>query len=93
MSYEHVIDIVRQTFWVVVQIAGPLLLVIMIVGLLVSILQSVTQIHDMTLTFVPKMFVFVLSFIFLLPWILKIIIKYTHEVLIYHWDKIISYVY
>ena len=90
MTYEHIVDIVRQTLWVTVQIAAPLLLLAMVVGLLISILQSVTQINDMTLTFVPKILVFALAFAVMFPWFLKILTKYTNEILIHHWDKVVS---
>ena len=48
--------------------AEPMLVSWMIIGLVVSILQSVTQIQEITLTFVPKIFVVLLSFVLFMPW-------------------------
>ncbi len=58
-------------------IMSPLLLAAMIVGLLVSIVQSATQIHEVTLTFVPKILAVVLVLVLLFPWMLNNIVTYT----------------
>ncbi len=50
-------DTFYQVFWLAVQLAGPILLVSMAVGILISILQAATQINEQTLTFVPKLLV------------------------------------
>ncbi len=50
-------DIFYQVFWLAVQLAGPILLISMAVGILISILQAATQINEQTLTFVPKLLV------------------------------------
>ena len=58
----------RDAMFVTLLVAAPMLLSGMIIGLLVSILQSVTQIQEITLTFVPKIFVVLLSFVLFMPW-------------------------
>lgn len=54
MTQNQVLEIFRQSLMLSIELAGPLLLVSMIVGLVISILQAATQIHEQTLSFVPK---------------------------------------
>ncbi|MBM3792395.1 MAG: EscS/YscS/HrcS family type III secretion system export apparatus protein [Acidobacteria bacterium] len=62
-------------------IAGPLLLVSLVVGLLVSVVQVITSIHDMTMSFVPRMIAVFLAFLLLLPWTMRVLIGYSVELL------------
>ena len=55
MTETDVIDISSQMIWVIIKCAAPLLLVSLIVGLVISIFQTVTSIQEQTLTFVPKL--------------------------------------
>ena len=57
MSSVEILDILNQGMWLIVKIAGPILLASIVVGLIVSIFQAATQIHEQTLTFVPKLLV------------------------------------
>ena len=54
MTQDQVLEIFRQSLMLSIELAGPLLLVSMIVGLVISILQAATQIHEQTLSFVPR---------------------------------------
>ena len=54
MTQDQVLEIFRQSLMLSIELAGPLLLVSMIVGLVITILQAATQIHEQTLSFVPK---------------------------------------
>ena len=60
-------------------VAGPMLVVALGVGLIVSVVQAVTQIQEQTLSFVPKLIAVGATFLIALPWILQILIKYTTE--------------
>jgi len=60
-------------------IAAPMLVVALAVGLVVSIIQAVTQIQEQTLSFVPKLVAVGATFIIALPWIIQIMVKYTTE--------------
>jgi flagellar biosynthetic protein FliQ len=60
-------------------VAGPMLAVSLGVGLVVSILQAVTQIQEQTLTFVPKLLAVSAVFLVGLPWMLQLLVKYTAE--------------
>jgi len=62
----------------------------MIVGFGISLFQSVTQINEMTLTFVPKILIFASVLAIFFPWILQIITKYTINILVHQWDAIIN---
>jgi flagellar biosynthesis protein FliQ len=77
MSYQMVIDLSRDAILTALTVAAPMLLIALGVGLIVSIIQSVTQIQEQTLTFVPKLVLVGGAFIIGLPWLLGVLIKYT----------------
>ena len=76
---ESLVYAVRDTLLIVLKIAAPVLAAGMLVGLLVSLFQSVTSIQDQTLTFVPKIAVMVVVAAVLLPWITRRLVDYTSE--------------
>ncbi len=78
---ESSIQLIRDALTVTLKIAAPLLLSGMIIGLIISLIQSVTSIQDQTLTFVPKLIGVILVAILLLPWIIGRIIVFTAEML------------
>ncbi len=71
------VDIGRQALVVVLMIGGPLLMAGLIVGLLVGVFQAVTQIHEMTLTFIPKILAIVGMLFFMLPWMIIKFVNFT----------------
>ena len=71
------IDIGKQALWITLVISGPLLLVGLFVGLFIGVIQAVTQIHEMTLTFIPKILAVVGVFLAIIPWITIKIMDYT----------------
>ena len=79
MTQELVVTLFTKMMTVVGMIAGPLLIAGMIIGIVISILQAVTSIHEMTLTFVPKLVVVGLVLLFLFPWIMSKIVDFAHE--------------
>lgn len=66
-----VINIARQTVWIIVKTAVPVLLVSMIVGLVISLFQTLTSIQEQTLTFVPKLIAILLTLMLLGAWMLN----------------------
>ena len=70
MQASDVADITRQALFLVIQVAAPILLISLIVGLTVSIFQTVTSIQEQTLTFVPKIILTFLGIILLGNWML-----------------------
>ncbi|MEP6765810.1 MAG: flagellar biosynthesis protein FliQ [Gemmatimonadaceae bacterium] len=79
MSHQLVIDLCRNAIITALSIAAPMLLIALAVGLLVSVIQSVTQIQEQTLTFVPKLVFVGAAFIIGLPWLLQVLVRYTTE--------------
>ncbi|MCC5822976.1 MAG: flagellar biosynthetic protein FliQ [Planctomycetes bacterium] len=66
---------------IVLTIAVPLLLAGMMIGLVVSLFQSVTSIQDQTLTFVPKIIIIVVVAVILMPWMIELLTAFTREML------------
>lgn len=81
MIDETAIQLIRDALYIVLIIATPLLLVGMILGLVISLIQSVTSIQDQTLTFVPKIISLIVVVVLLLPWILSILGEFALEML------------
>ena len=61
MGYENNIEMVSLAFWTVLKLAGPVLVVALIVGLVIGIIQAATSINEMTLSFVPKVIIVILT--------------------------------
>jgi flagellar biosynthetic protein FliQ len=76
---ESAVYIVRETLLVALLVSAPILLAGVVIGLLISLIQSVTSIQDQTLTFVPKIVVMVLVAVILLPWITLQLIEFAGE--------------
>ena len=77
MNLDQVIFLGHNAMMVTLMASAPMLLSGMIVGLAISIFQSVTQIQEITLTFIPKIAVVGLVILFLIPWMWDIIIRFT----------------
>jgi flagellar biosynthetic protein FliQ len=77
MDPSVAIDIGRQALWITLIVSGPMLIAGLAVGLLIGVFQAVTQIHEMTLTFIPKILAMVVVFLALLPWMLIKILDYS----------------
>ncbi len=80
MNITFVLDISKQALVTAAYILVPLLGSGLIVGVLISLFQTVTQIQEMTLTFVPKIAVVGLVLLVLTPWFLQILMQFTQEV-------------
>jgi flagellar biosynthesis protein FliQ len=79
MNEEIVLTLGRDAIFTTVMLAAPLLISALLVGLVVSIFQAVTQINESTLTFIPKMLAVVVVMIVLAPWMTQLITSYTTE--------------
>ena len=79
MTQQMAIEICKGAIWTALTVAAPMLVSGLIVGVLISLLQSVTQIQEMTLTFIPKILTVVGVMILLLPWILNVRLCFTSE--------------
>ena len=76
---DIVITLLQKMFILTLQMSVPVLLIGVIIGLMVSIFQTVTQIQESTLTFVPKIVGCVVLLIFLLPWMFNVFITTVNE--------------
>lgn len=79
MEIAQVVDIGREAIWVLVKISAPLMLTALIVGLAVSLFQALTQIQEMTLTFVPKILAIFMVLILVMPFMLQSLIDFNTE--------------
>lgn len=79
MSQDVVIDIAREALWVVVKSSAPMLIVSLIVGLIISIFQTVTSIQEQTLTFVPKLLSIFIVILIWGSWIMNNIVVFFIE--------------
>lgn len=76
MSTAVVIDIAREALWLIIKCAAPMLLVSLVVGLTISIFQTVTSIQEQTLTFVPKVLSIFITIILCGGWIMDNILAF-----------------
>jgi flagellar biosynthesis protein FliQ len=79
MSPENVMDLAHKTLMVTSLISAPLLIIALITGLVIGMLQAATQINESTLSFIPKLLMLVLTLFVAGPWILRVLIDFTHE--------------
>ncbi|MGV2941121.1 flagellar biosynthesis protein FliQ [Mesobacillus sp. LC4] len=80
MTSEGVISIAERGIYTVLMISGPLLILALVVGLIVSIFQATTQIQEQTLAFVPKIVAVLVGVIFFGPWMLSYMLSYATEI-------------
>lgn len=79
MSTGVVIDIAREALWLIIKCSAPLLLVSLVVGLIISIFQTVTSIQEQTLTFVPKILSIFITLILCGGWIMDNIVSFMQR--------------
>ncbi len=79
MDADTVIDISQQALYVIVMLAAPMLLSALSVGLIIGMFQAATQINEMTLSFIPKLFILVVAVMVAGPWMLDLILNYTRN--------------
>ena len=88
MNPEQITQVIRQTLYTALEVASPFLLLALILGLVISALQSVTHLQEMTLSFVPKMLVVGLTVAIFFPWMLKIMTKFVNNLWVHQWEKV-----
>ena len=77
MTQDLCQELAKQAVFTCLSVAGPMLVVGLVTGLVIGIFQAVTQIHEMTLTFIPKIVAVALALLLFLPWILAKLVGYT----------------
>jgi flagellar biosynthetic protein FliQ len=81
MTPEYVVDIGQRVIETTLLLSAPILVMSLVVGLLVSLMQAVTQINEATLTFLPKIVVVAIALVIFMPWMLTTLITFTTEML------------
>jgi flagellar biosynthetic protein FliQ len=79
MTPQMVISIGREALTVVLLVSGPMLAFGMLIGLIISIFQAVTQINEMTLTFVPKILAVAVALLIFLPWMINTLTDFARH--------------
>ncbi len=82
MSAEFIVGFFAQAIKLALLLAAPMLLTGLVVGLLVSIFQTATQINEMTMTFIPKMFAVGAAILLFAPWMLELLIDFTQNLFV-----------
>ena len=80
MTEVMVVNIVRDAFYIVLVISGPLLLTSLVIGLIISIFQAATSISEQTLTFVPKIVAVFLVIVLMLPFMINTMKTFAIEI-------------
>lgn len=88
MTEQQVLDVTREAVFLVIKCSAPLLLISLIVGLVVSIFQTITSIQEQTLTFVPKILAIFIGIMLLGSWIINSITTYMTDL----WSRFSEYI-
>lgn len=79
MTPQMVVSIGREALTVTLMVAGPMLLFGLVIGLIIAVFQAITQINEMTLTFVPKILAISLAMLIFLPWMINMLTDFTRH--------------
>jgi len=79
MDSGFVVEITNQAIKVTLMLAAPMLLGALVIGIMVSLFQAVTQINEQTLSFIPKILVIVVALVLLSPWMMETITSFTRD--------------
>lgn len=82
VSLDFVVGIMAETIRVTLLISAPVLLVGLVVGVVISLFQAVTQIQEMTLVFVPKIIACLITLVAALPWMINLLLSFTHNLFV-----------
>jgi flagellar biosynthesis protein FliQ len=82
MEPQHAVDLGYQATTIVLMLAGPVLLTVLGVGLVVGLLQAVTQVQEQAVSFVPKLVAALAVITLMLPWMLDQMVQYSRELIL-----------
>ena len=88
MNLDDILVLSRDAMLITLLASAPMLLSGMLVGLIISVFQSVTQIQEITLSFVPKIVVVMVAFVVFLPWMVSVLLNFV-EPLFGGFDKLV----
>ena len=80
MTMELLNQVARQTFETILLVGGPPLIVSLVIGVLISLFQAITQLQEMTISFIPKIVAVFLTLLIGLPWMVKIMLGFTRSI-------------
>lgn len=80
MNTADVLDVTREALTVTLKVGGPVMVIALVVGLVISLLQALTQIQESTLAFVPKLVIIFISLMLLLPFMLGQLTTFTRGI-------------
>ncbi|MFN4281256.1 MAG: flagellar biosynthesis protein FliQ [Alphaproteobacteria bacterium] len=80
MDAVQALDVSREAVIVTLKIGAPVMLIALLVGLAVSLFQALTQIQEMTLSFIPKMIAIFVSLLVLMPFMLSTLVTFTNDI-------------
>jgi flagellar biosynthetic protein FliQ len=80
MTPEFAIWITKEMMFTAIMVAAPMLIAGLVVGIIISLFQAMTQVHEMTLTFIPKILAVVGVMLFTMPWMISIVSGFTREI-------------
>lgn len=86
MTASDVLDVSGEAVWIMLKVGTPLLMLALIVGLVIALFQALTQIQEMTLTFVPKILVIFLSMLLLMPFMMTTMVDFGRSLM----DRIVA---
>lgn len=79
MNEVAVVEIGREAMWVVLKVAGPIMMAGLLIGLVIALFQALTTIQEITLTFVPKILVIFTAVIIFLPFMMTTVIEFGRQ--------------
>lgn len=79
MTTDFIVGIMAETIKVTLLTAAPVLIVGLVVGIVISLFQAVTQIQEMTLTFIPKIVACFVTLVAALPWMINLLVTFAHN--------------
>ena len=86
MDEAEILDIAREAIFVILKLGAPAMTLALVVGVIISVFQALTQIQEQTLTFMPKIIVIFLSMLVLMPYMIGTLTTFTHDMV----DRIIA---
>ena len=81
MTGAETLDVARDAIWTIVVVSSPLMVIGLVVGVVVSLFQALTQIQEVTLTFVPKIIVVFIAMLLLAPFMLHTLTDFTERIM------------
>jgi flagellar biosynthesis protein FliQ len=82
MTTDMIVGLMAETIKITLLISAPMLMVGLVVGVLISLFQAVTQIQEMTLVFVPKIVAVMVALLAALPWMMSLMISFTQNIFV-----------